>query len=85
KKGSPSALLEKYANMSTKTLDEGGSAQKTSMSIKDRASLANQSSSKAGQNASEPSETGSGKKNYKPGSLAEKADLVRRYNENETK
>lgn len=85
KKGSPSALLEKYANMSTKTLDEGGSAQRASMSIKDRASLANQSSSKAGQNASEPSETGSGKKNYKPGSLAEKADLVRRYNENETK
>ena len=72
KKGSSPSLLEKYANMSTKTLAEGqdNASENKKMSIRDKANLSNMS---AERNA---------EKNYKPGGIAEKADLVRRYNEN---
>ena len=72
KKGSSPSLLEKYANMSTKALSEGEAAASApqSMGIKDRAKLSN------------VSQTSSAVKNYKPGGIAEKADLVRKFNEN---
>ncbi len=68
KKGSSPSLLEKYANMSTKTLDEKDSSSQNTMSIRDKASLNTGSS-------------GPSSRNYKPGGIAEKADLVRKYNE----
>lgn len=69
KKGSSPSLLEKYANMSTKSLDEKAPSVQNSMSIRDKANISTGSS-------------GSSSKNYKPGGIAEKADLVRKYNEN---
>lgn len=78
KRGSNPSLLEKYANMSTKALEEG-SAQNSSqgLGIKDRARLGNSSS--AGVDSSSVTD---GPKNYKPGGIAEKANLVRKFNEN---
>ncbi len=70
KKGSSPSLLEKYANMSTKTIDDGSAGASKSMGIKDRANI----------NSSQAIKTS--ERNYKPGGIAEKADLVRKYNEN---
>lgn len=67
--GSSPSLLEKYANMSTKSMtDENKPAPK---SIKDKAA-----------SASSINSASASSNNYKPGSLAAKANLVKEYNEN---
>ena len=72
KKGSSPSLLEKYANMSTKALAEGqdNSSESKKMGIKEKANLSNLSTER------------NTERNYKPGGIAEKADLVRKFNEN---
>ncbi len=72
KKGSSPSLLEKYANMSTKALSEGqdNASESKKMSIREKANLSNISTER------------NTERNYKPGGIAEKADLVRRFNEN---
>ena len=77
KKGSNPSLLEKYANMSTKALEEGSQNSAPGLSIKDRAKLGNSSSKNI-----DISDITESSKNYKPGGIAEKANLVRKYNEN---
>lgn len=74
KRGSAPSLLEKYANMSTKTLSEGSgnsSEESRRLGIREKAML---------NKAAADTVVSSG--NYKPGGIAEKADLVRKFNEN---
>nr|MCR5109110.1 YidC/Oxa1 family membrane protein insertase [Lachnospiraceae bacterium] len=68
------ALMEKYAGMSTKSIND--EAAKKSVSMREKAGI----SSSDSKNNTVSSNTGS--KNIKAGSIAEKANLVKKYNEN---
>ena len=91
KKGIDPNVIDKYASMKTKSIAAAASSvsQPHKKSISEKAKTANSVSSKesvssASENTSS-AENDSVKKEFAPGSIAAKANLVRQYNENSSK